>query len=227
MSYRYLTEYQTEVVHAWRKALDPEESHAAESAGPARIEGVGSIRPFRFDRGHRARLRRATSLAELETESSCFELRERLGALRSIWLDDRDAEWLFLVAGAVARVDDCREDRSLALALGCSSAKDGKPPMSELRFRRLLQESDPEAFFRQLRRALDLASGKVNAAQLAADLLAWVAERNSPRSSAHSVRYRWARDYFLDRKELKNSKQNHAALVAANSPAATQEETSA
>ena len=213
MNYKYLTERQARVVHAFYSALKPEENAAAPAAGKAR-EIEAQIKPFWFDRGHRARLRRAASLSELEAESACFALRERIGPMNRLqhsWLEKHDAEWLFLLAGAVAHVeDDTHDDRGLALALGKSSAKNDANPLSEMRFRRLLREEEQEAFYRQLRRALEVAPGRINVARLADDLLAWCAERYLPRQPPGSVRYRWARDYFLDRKEQKIAAQNSA-----------------
>ena len=224
MKYRYLTDYQAEVVHAWYRGLRQIEDHSALAAAGETPESDVQVRPFWYDRGHRARLRRAALPEELAGESACYELRERLGTLRNAWLDEHDAAWLFLLAGAVAHVDDdTYQDRGLALALGRSAAMNDASPMSEMRFRRLLKEENPAIFYRQLQRALQLASGRVNVAHLANDLLAWCAERGRPQQTPDAVHYRWARDYYLDRKDLKLLGQNSSARTIAK----TSQETTA
>lgn len=223
MSFRYLSNYQADVVHAWWRALQPAAAAPGQPETEKQPETENRMRPFFFDRGPRARLRRASSIGELEAESSCFALRERLGRMNNLWLEQHDDRWLFLLAGAVALITkNTAEDRSLGLALGCSSPVNGAPPMSGLRFRRLLRENEPEPFFRQLRRALQLATGPVNAAQLANDLLGWTAERDLPSRPAEAMHYRWARDYFLDRKDRK-----HTAPTGTDSPNRDTQETHA
>ncbi len=214
MRYRYLNQHQANVVHAWWRALQPE----AMDRSPESKTDSGKL--FWFDRGPRARLRRAASLAEVETENACFLLRDRLGELRSEWLDEHDSEWLPLVCGTVAAVgNDTGDERSLAQALGFASAVNDAPPMSELRFRRLMQPDDPESFFRQLRRALKLASGSVNTAQLADDLLGWCSELRVARRPVESMHFRWARDYYLTRKDRNAAQKNAAAPMTAGDAA--------
>jgi len=213
----YLTDRQASVVHAWWRGLQPQDGTGAPGSGSIEADTQDRARPCWFDRGHRARLRRAASLEQMQAESACFELRQRMGELtRSPWLDQNDGEWLLLLCGAVAHVNkDTYDDRSLPMALGRSSALNDVNAMSEMRFRRLLKEEDVESFYRQLRRALQLASGPINVAQFANDLIAWCAERRSRLNRPDdSMRYRWARDYFLARKDLRPADQDITAVTA-------------
>jgi CRISPR system Cascade subunit CasB len=93
--------------------------------------------------------------------------------------------------------------------------------MSELRFKRLLRASDAEDFFRQARRAVQLAGGVADVAVLADDLLAWSIERDQREQAwkpSESLKFRWARDYYLTAKEQfssesANPKPNNASEV--------------
>ena len=77
------------------------------------------------------------------------------------------------------------------------------------RFKRLLRATDGEDFLRQARRAIQLSKGKADVAVLADDLLAWSIEqdqRESARKPTESLKFRWARDYYLTAKEQPSSR---------------------
>ncbi len=216
---QHLSPGQAATVRQWWHALNSSRDQTARSFAE---------NPFgSFDRGVRARLRRAVSLAEMQEEPAVYKLRSRLGVLKSPGLERDDQPWLFLVAGAVALVDQDSDaltpgarsapgiQQSLAARLGESAAPpDGAAPMSEMRFKRLLRAAAPEDFFLQLRRALKLVPGPVDTAVLADDLLAWSAERPDTVQRAHAVRFRWARDYFLPRKDLTLAKADNESTPA-------------
>ena len=69
-----------------------------------------------------------------------------------------------------------------------ASQKDERNPISELRFRRLLESPDNQALFVGLRRALPLMGYRANVIVLANDVLGW-GERVK-KNWAYS--YRWA-----------------------------------
>jgi CRISPR type I-E-associated protein CasB/Cse2 len=195
----YLNEVQRGVVTQWWRALQPQ-------------HGIKTP-PFFFDRGHKARLRRAPQLAHVLLEDSIFQLREHLGTMGKLTLERNDQVWLPLLAGTLAHVEShitapepegrAVSGQSLARRLNLAAAKSGsKAPMSALRFRRMMSSSDPEDFFLQLRRALRLVSGPVDVVVLAEDLLAWYAEHDLLTQPAYAMRFRWARDYYLRPKDL-------------------------
>ena len=219
----FLTPSQKELIHRWWRALDVQ-------TGSANGSGVQASRRLfpPFDRGHRARLRRAVSLADIEQEESVYRLRERLGPLQSTWLERNDQPWLFLLAGAVALVksDDAtggnKPGPSLAARLGEAAAPPGgSAPFSEIRFQRMMRADTSEEFYLQLRRALRLVSAPVDVAGLADDMLAWCYERSRPTQTASSMRYRWTRDYYLSSEDRKLA--THDDVLAASSPAVNSE----
>jgi CRISPR system Cascade subunit CasB len=103
-----------------------------------------------------------------------------------------------LIAGALASVrEDAADHRSLAAQLGGEA-----PVMSELRFLRLMRAADLDDFYRQLQRALQLASRKTDVAVLANDIVAWLLEQTSPLPDPNQrFKARWARDYYLPARE--------------------------
>ena len=231
MKFHYLKPHQGTTVHAWWRALDP--NGRSPAAFPEDSETTGHRFPH-FDRGHRARLRRAVTLSDLQGESSVYALREHLGEMNSASLERDDQTWLFLLAGSVALVKsdatlespegklDSHAGQSLGARLGKAAAAPGEPaPMSELRFKRLLRADTPENFFQQLRRALRMVGGSVDVAVLADDLLGWCVERSRPRQTAKAMHYRWARDYFLSRKDRNDAV--HQDVPIPSTPIHTQE----
>jgi CRISPR system Cascade subunit CasB len=195
----YLNGRQKNEVRQWWKALQPKLEQPEK-------EYVKSSSDF-FDRGHRARLRRAPRLEHVLLEKPVFQLLEGLGEMRSYALQQNEQIWLPLLAGTLANVENGlapleseskSSSQSLARRLGMAAAKPGSKtaPMSELRFQRMMKSSDPEDFYLQIRRALRLANGTVDVATLAEDVLAWYAEHDLQTQPANAMRFRWARDYY-------------------------------
>jgi CRISPR system Cascade subunit CasB len=171
-------------------------------------------------RGDRAKLKRCVSIEDLEIESASNLLVEHLSRdawaknshLKS-WLQKNDYAALFLIAGVLAHVKiNSADGKSLAWHVGkATTPKDALPPMSELRFKRMLRARDIKDFYRQVRRAVQLAKGNVDAVVLADDLLAWCYEQSlDTRASkpSNSLKFRWARDYYLTAKEDRDSEEN-------------------
>jgi CRISPR system Cascade subunit CasB len=209
-TYQYLDESQCSWLREWCRAM---QSQDAENT---------PVRPAlrHLGRGDRAKLKRCTSIEELETESAAnllvsylsqdaWEKRPRLKP----WLREHDYGALFLIAGVLTHVKkDAGNGKSLAWRVGNANTSKGAPvPMSELRFKRLLRTRDIEDFYRQARRAVQLANGDVDAAVLADDLLAWCYEESlKTRESrpSNSLKFRWARDYYLTAKEHRSSEES-------------------
>ncbi|AQW31868.1 type I-E CRISPR-associated protein Cse2/CasB (plasmid) [Ralstonia syzygii subsp. celebesensis] len=187
----YLDDAQRKWVRSWWLALQPRED---KSAVPGALALLG--------RGDRAGLKRCSGVAELLTESATFQLAERLLSLeaakeRARFADDHDA--VALVAGVLSHVSQDRASgKSLIAGLGRSGHRDATPKLSETRFQRLLQGRDLDDFYRQLVRVVQLAERTADVAQLADDTLAWCRERSHTTvTPSRSVRFRWARDYYL------------------------------
>ncbi len=120
----------------------------------------------------------------------CWPLRDETGSY------DRVA----LVAGVLSHVlKDANRGETLAAQLGKPVAGE-RPLMNELRFQSLLRARDASELFLQWRRAVQLAR-EADVAQVADDLLTWLAELQSPSPAlirAHdSVKFHWAYDYYL------------------------------
>jgi len=139
------------------------------------------------DRGGRARLRRASSPAEVAYEPAYHHLLRAL--VPDLEPDDvplRAA--LAAVAGLAARVEEHVASAKLATQMGTPADKRaGSPPVSEPRFRRLLTLDDPAERFSHLARIVDLLGRRVNLLSLADAAYRWDA----------TTRQQWAYDYYL------------------------------
>lgn len=201
MKLRYLSEAHGQWLRGWWTALQQESD--AENKIPPELRGLG--------RGDRSRLRRARSVEELETDRAASLLVTHL--LRKEWKNDiaksrfeADPSALLMVAGVLAAVKTGAKDgKSLAWRVGAATGKsEGNAPMSEMRFKRLLQARSLEDFFLLARRAVQLADGVVDVAVLADDLLAWAYERGSSagvQRPTKSLCFRWAQDYYQPLKD--------------------------
>jgi CRISPR system Cascade subunit CasB len=207
MRLRYLSEAHGHWIRDWWGALQPKTSS----------EKKTSPELFALDRGDRARLKRANSVEELETERAANLLVARLQS--GEWKNhlaknrfDLDARAVLMAAGVLAAVKaDKHDGKSLAWHVGAASAEGGEnSPMSEMRFKRMLQAKSIEDFFPMARRAVQLANrtskdrGTVDVVVLADDLLAWVYEQtlvNGSQRPANSLCFRWAQDYYQPLKD--------------------------
>lgn len=131
------------------------------------------------DTGGRAALRRAPDITAVILLPAFQRLHRRLlaaGWPDQPWRNDR----LAAVAGLLSHV---REPAALSLPQAMSDGE--KPPVSELRFQRLLESPDMDALFTGLRRALPLLKQRANLCALANDVVHWGDE----------VKKRWAYAY--------------------------------
>lgn len=131
------------------------------------------------DTGGRAALRRAPDITAVVLLPAFQRLHRRMvsaGWPAQRWQDDR----LAAAAGLLAHV---REQTLLTLPQAMSEGD--KPPLSELRFKRLLEAPDVDTLFIALRRALPLLQQRANVCALATDVVNWGDE----------VKERWAYAY--------------------------------
>jgi len=189
----YLDQQQTLTVREWWSALQPE-------AAPNR-------RFWMLGRADRARLRRCSDLDQLLLEPAVLVLVEQL------WPDAKPEQYraLALLAGVLAQLkSDSADQRSLAFKLGKAvvAVKDMPPKLSELRFQRLLHTQLEDELYRQLVRAVQLADAQADINTLINDVLAWCTELRGSAGLAHkSIRFKWARDYYLSAKDQRSAEQ--------------------
>jgi CRISPR system Cascade subunit CasB len=187
---------QQQWVRDWWRALQPRKEGEAPPSGELWAMG----------RGARAQLRRCADAEELLGQVATLLLAHRLVALGGDkgWLSNTalSYERVAWVAGVLATVKEDRHDgKSLACHLGHGPDHE-RPKMSELRFKALLRSPSVDDLFRHWRRAVQLADGKADVAQLVDDLLSWQIEldRSVPRAS-DGVKFHWAYDYYLSARD--------------------------
>jgi len=143
------------------------------------------------DRGGRAQLRRISS-----PEDSVFvpAFHRLLAGLEEAGFEEVSKPWtrerLAVVAALAARVEEPGdpEQRKLSVAarFGTPGKKRKEPPVSRLRFSRLVAQKTLEELYTPLARALPLVDNRVHLASLADSILYW----------NDDMRRRWAYDYF-------------------------------
>lgn len=125
------------------------------------------------DRAARAELRRAHDITAVSLTQSYQRAYRRL----------REAGWdvegtsplndrLAAVVGLLAHVK-IDGDQSPAQAMSRDDSGSGRPPVSPLRFQRLLEAPDLDALFLGLRRALPLIEHQISITALAHDIVFW------------------------------------------------------
>lgn len=132
-------------------------------------------------RGDRAALRRCHRPVEVLFVPAYHDLFLRLREH-----DDIQPERLPQIAALLAHVKQHKGRGSFAQQMATPDIGESKPPVSELRFRRLLQSSSKDELFADLRRTLALLDRKANIHSLANDVYFW----------GDRVRRDWAYDYF-------------------------------
>lgn len=152
------------------------------------------------DRQARAALRRADSLTQivfvpayhrfLHAVAHAFESQ---GGDRGKIHRDRSRLRLAAIAGLLSYVKtDERLTKdyryTVAAQMARSKRETDAPVVSDLRFRRLLQETDVAALYPMLRRTLALMDGRIDQYVLASDIWRW----------GDRTRRQWAYDYYAE-----------------------------
>ncbi|MEH3144197.1 MAG: type I-E CRISPR-associated protein Cse2/CasB [Methylobacterium frigidaeris] len=150
---------------------------------------AGLPEPLLFDRGSRARLRRAHGPVDILDEPVVFALHRELGF--GPQEADRTLIPVAVAACVLARIRTDAPGRGLASVLG--RTRDGPQALlSPLRLKRLLTARDPDDLLRQMRRAVDLAGDRpVDVGGLAVTVLDWLDPDAGDRA-----RSRFAYDYY-------------------------------
>ena len=137
------------------------------------------------DRASRAVLRRASSITAVSLTPPYQRLYQRL---LTVGWPEKTAPYqndhLAAVAGLLAHIKQ-NDGRAPAKAMSQKDPGQDRPPVSELRFMRLLESPDLDALFTGLRRALPLAKHSVDVLALANDVVHW----------GDAVKKRWAYSY--------------------------------
>jgi len=136
---------------------------------------------LRDNRGDRAALRRCHQPLEVLFVPAYHHLYQKLRQH-----GDLQPGRLPVVAGLLAHVKQHQGRHNLAQQMAIPEQGASKPPVSELRFRRLLQTGSDDELFADLRRMLELLEGTANIFSLANDVYFW----------GDKVRRSWAYDYF-------------------------------
>lgn len=126
------------------------------------------------DRGALARLRRCATVMQAASEPVTLALCRKLEA------GEANLDRVALLAAVLAHVQDERFDLTVARQIGVQQ-QDGTAPMSDLRFRRLLQADTLDEQLIGFRRLVTLTGRKLNVADLAAGLWRWSDEKERRR----------------------------------------------
>ena len=186
-----LTDAQREALHDWWYWLQPESQNDPAMRGKlAALFGP-------FSRANRARLKRCETTELVLLEPALHVLLQRLETV-SAAEQDTDPLAYALVAGLLAWIgDELTEKTSFASQLGEPKSPD-RPTLSRLRFARLQTADGPNDFFRQARRALQIAGKTAHIALFAEEILAWYWEFQGqhPDKPKDRIQVRWATGYF-------------------------------
>lgn len=137
------------------------------------------------DRAGRAILRRAESLTAVTLSAPYQRVYSQL--CHAGWKEDAPDYLKDRLAAVIGLLVHVQENSALTPPKAMSARKPGddKPPVSELRFQRLLESADLESLYSGLRRMLPLMNHSVDVKALAKDVLFW----------GDNVKKRWAYDY--------------------------------
>lgn len=210
MSQGYRDEYLRECLAYWWLALQPRDTAPAANAD-AKTPAV-ALHFAGLGRADRARMRRLSTVAEVMLEQATFRLDhaafdeyKRLVGDGGVRNEERLHEGIAVAAGVLAHVGADRGDahgggKTLAAILG--EKVSDRRRMSATRFRNLQAVASTDELLLHARRAVTLAPARINVRQLGVDLLRWCHEiEKPPKRPASSVRYHWARDYYLPEAE--------------------------
>lgn len=136
------------------------------------------------DKGGRAELRRASSVLSAAMCQATHRLHRQLDTICQGDMSETQRDRLAMACALMAHI---KKPGALPLPQAMSERKQGSDriPVSELRFRRLLDAHDDEALFSGLRRVLPLIDGLVCPVLLARDVVFW----------GDRVKRTWAYDY--------------------------------
>lgn len=137
------------------------------------------------DKGGRAELRRAHDVTHIVMSPAYQRLHRMLcKVLPEGQVPAHREDRLAIAAALLAHVKD-DDSASVPLSMSKSDEDSDRPPVSPLRFRRLLETADVDDLFVGLRRVLPLLGHRINVVALANDVVNW----------GDATRKRWAYGY--------------------------------
>ncbi len=135
------------------------------------------------DRAGRAELRRCGTVGEIAFAAAYHRLLQRLGSR----LGEGDARRVAVLAAVLAHVEEEPADASsLAKRMGTPKGEGQGPLVSDVRFRHLLRNEEPDELLRELVRAVRQLERKASVDPLFRDIMRW----DEP------TRMRWAREFY-------------------------------
>lgn len=138
------------------------------------------------DKGGRAELKRAADVTRVVMSPAYQRLHRMLcKVLPEGQVPAHKEGRLAIAAALLAHVKDDDSGASLPVLMSKREQESDRPPVSPLRFRRLLETTDVDDLFVGLRRVLPLLGHRVNVVALTNDLLNW----------GDATRKRWAYGY--------------------------------
>lgn len=126
------------------------------------------------DKGGRAELKRAADVTRVVMSPAYQRLHRMLcKVLPDGQVPAHKEDRLAIAAALLAHVKDDDSGASLPVLMSKREQEGDRPPVSPLRFRRLLETTDVEDLFVSLRRVLPLLSHRANVVALANDVVNW------------------------------------------------------
>ena len=167
--------------------------------------------------GDRSRLRRGERAEDILLTDAFFNFQSRMP---ECWRENKPIFSSAAVAGLLSHVEVDKQDLSKVYQSSfndkqgkpasfaeqlATPIKGGKPPMSELRFQRLLKSRTTDEFYLGILRAIRLLNKELNLISLANDIIHWHKEYKTQISREPTSRLAvcWATDYFT---ALENNK---------------------
>ena len=158
------------------------------------------------NRGHRAKLRRATSPQDIMMMEPFFkflnfnaQLEESFYSLSEAWRAPDNLHTAATLCGLLSKVKtDAKGELSFAAQLAMPNSGGSSPIMSELRFSRLQKSGSVDSFYLNMSRAIDLLNGSVHLNSMIKDILLWCQEfeKGANKEPRKRLAVRWATDYF-------------------------------
>ena len=172
-----------------------------------RVDQDGSQKKVDAGRnGDRAELRRCSEPQQVLMCKGFHRLRLLIGGD----LSNEKTLALGAVAGLCSHIKTLETKISFPAMLATPTEKEKtSPPLSELRFQKIVKSRTPEDLYTNLRRAINILKNKGNITSITNGVFLWYKNRNNPAVNIQdTLLFQWSNDYFntILKKETKPSK---------------------
>jgi CRISPR type I-E-associated protein CasB/Cse2 len=153
--------------------------------------------------GERAELRRCKLPLQVLTCKGYHRLRVMFEEY------DIDTEALASIAGLCAHIKTNEPVIEFPTQLATPEKEKTTPPLSELRFQKMVTSKTAAEFFTHLRRALDIVNNRGKISSIVSGVLLWYKHRNNPTANVQdTLLFQWSKAYYnvILSKETKSSK---------------------